>query len=90
MDFEKRRYLRQGIRCSNDADGSLLLTFEPRQGRYRPWWKQIEVIVHDRPRLSRVSSRAVSVRRAPDSTADGVDFYIPDIPNGGTITIGPA
>jgi alpha-glucosidase len=87
MDFEKRRYLRQGIRCSNDADGSLLLTFEPRQGRYNPWWQRIAVIVHDSPHTSRVSSPSVPIRIGRESAADRVGFDIPDIPNGGTIRI---
>ena len=87
MDFEKGRFLRQRIRCSNDADGGLVLTFEPRQGRYDPWWRWIEVIVHDRPGTSRVSSPSVPIRVEHQSGAARLGFDIPDIPNGGTIRI---
>ena len=40
-----RDYLRQSVRCSVAEDG-LLIEFEPRQGSYRPWWRQIELVVH--------------------------------------------
>lgn len=41
--------LRQAVRCSVTAKG-VLLRFAPRQGAWRPWWKQIVVTVHgDRP-----------------------------------------
>jgi alpha-glucosidase len=87
--FEKGDYLRQSIRCATAAGGGLRIIFERRDGRYRPWWKQIEVIVHDRPGSSRVSSAAVPVRSANDPSADTVKFYIPDVPTGGTITVDP-
>ena len=37
--------LRQTIRCTVRPTG-VSLQFGPRQGRYRPWWKSIEVTVH--------------------------------------------
>ncbi len=37
--------LRQAIRCETTGDGVRLI-FEPRQGRFRPWWKEIAVTVH--------------------------------------------
>jgi len=36
------------MRCSVDDQGRLALTFEPRQGHYRPWWREIEILVHGR------------------------------------------
>jgi alpha-glucosidase len=37
--------LRQDIQCIETPKG-IALRFGPRQGSYRPWWKQIEVTVH--------------------------------------------
>jgi len=37
--------LRQTIRCTQGKDG-LMVHFDKRVGRYKPWWKQIEVTVH--------------------------------------------
>jgi alpha-glucosidase len=87
MDFGKGAYLRQHIQCARTSSGDLLITFEPRQGRYRPWWKQIEVIVHDRPTSSRVSSRSVRIQNSPDPEPGSLNFLIADVPNGGLVTI---
>jgi alpha-glucosidase len=37
--------LRQTIQCSVTANG-VALRFGPREGSWRPWWKQIAVTVH--------------------------------------------
>jgi alpha-glucosidase len=37
--------LRQEVSCSVTA-GRVALNFGPREGRYKPWWKQIAVTVH--------------------------------------------
>ena len=37
--------LRQTVRCTLGKDG-LMLHFDKREGRYKPWWKQIAVTVH--------------------------------------------
>lgn len=58
--------LRQAVTCSATANG-VVLNFGPREGSYRPWWKQIAVIVHgaraaqmtiaDQPRAATVAVR---------------------------------
>jgi alpha-glucosidase len=90
MGFEKGDFLRQVVRCTVDDRGNVAITFDPRQGGYRPWWKQIEVVVHGRSGQDRVSSSTVPVRSGRASTAGSVDFYLSDIPNGGTIKINRA
>ncbi len=85
--FQRDQYLRQTVRCETGEGGKLIINFEPRQGRYRPWWKKIEVIVHDRPKTSAVSGTTIAIRHAPSSAGDDVDILIPDIPRGGTIRI---
>jgi alpha-glucosidase len=37
--------LRQTIRCSVGTNG-VVLSFGPRKGSWRPWWKRIDVTVH--------------------------------------------
>jgi alpha-glucosidase len=37
--------LRQTVRCTPGKDG-LMLHFDKREGRFKPWWKQIAVTVH--------------------------------------------
>ena len=85
-DFEKGQYLRQSIRCAVDHRGMTAITFDRRQGRYRPWWSEIEIIVHGRPAASKVTSPTVSVGPVQNSS-DTVSFRIPDVSKGGTIMI---
>ena len=49
MAFTRGEYLRQLVRCSVDNQGRVAVTFDRREGRYRPWWKQIEITVRGRP-----------------------------------------
>jgi alpha-glucosidase len=87
MGFEKGDYLRQVIRCTVDDRGNVAITFDPREGRYHPWWSRIEVIVHGRSAQDRVSSSTIPIRTAHDSGAGSVDFYLADVPYGATIKI---
>lgn len=56
--------LRQTIRCETAADG-MRLTFEPRQGNFQPWWKEIAVIVHG-------GSAEPKARLVPDQPRGGI------------------
>jgi len=38
-------YLRQGLRCHTDAQG-VTVEFAAREGHYKPWWHEIELVVH--------------------------------------------
>jgi alpha-glucosidase len=88
--FEKGEYLRQSIRCAFGDRGEMGITFEPRQGRYRPWWTKIEVIVHDRPKPSRVSHSGALIPSSSDPLTESLKFSIPDASAGRRITIEPA
>jgi alpha-glucosidase len=46
MAFERGGYLRQAIRCTQKADG-VDVEFAARQGRYKPWWHELTVRIHD-------------------------------------------
>jgi alpha-glucosidase len=87
MGFERGEYLRQVVRCTLDDRGRIAIKFEPRQGRFRPWWKEIQIVVHGRSAQDRVSGASVRVRNAKDSNPESATFYIADLPKGGTILI---
>ena len=89
MNFEGNDYLRQVVRCSNNDRGQLAISFEPRQGRYRPWWTQIKVTVHGRSAQDRVSSSSIAIRSSKEPGPDSAIFDIPDVPQGGTIVVEP-
>ncbi len=86
--FEKGDYLRQTVRCSVGQRGNLTVTFEPREGRFAPWWRKIAVIVHDRPMGSRVTSPKMRIEMSRRPAAEALEFEIPDPRSGGTISIG--
>ena len=87
MDFEKGEYLRQTIRCARNPNGSLSITFEPREGRYRPWWTAIDVVVHDRSPADSVSSSTLRIAKAPKAATGTVEFTIGDTAAGGDVVI---
>jgi len=86
--FQKGAYLRQAVRCSVGEGGNLTVTFEPREGRFAPWWRKIAVIVHDRPEASRVTSPTMRIEMSARPAAEALEFEIPDPRTGGTISIG--
>jgi alpha-glucosidase len=46
MAFEHDGYLRQKIRCTARPDG-VDVQFAAREGRFKPWWQQLAVRIHD-------------------------------------------
>ena len=88
MAFDKGDYLRQTIHCASGEDQSLVISFDPREGRFAPWWKQIELVVHDRSGRSSVSGEVGPIQRSKNPPSGTMAFSIPDIPKGGMITIG--
>jgi alpha-glucosidase len=85
--FRHGHYLRQSIRCGNGSGGRLIISFGPRQGDFAPWWKQIDVVVHDRAPASTIASSNLRVSK---STRGGtaLEFQLPDAPAGGEIIVG--
>jgi alpha-glucosidase len=87
MAFEKGEFLRQAIRCSAGPGRAATITLEPRQGSYRPWWTQIEMIVHGRSGRSRVSSVTIPIQPGRGPSGQFLEFIIPDVPAGAIIRI---
>lgn len=45
LGYTRGAFLRQAVRCEAGADG-VTVTLDAAQGRYRPWWRAIAVVVH--------------------------------------------
>ena len=86
MAFNSGHYLRQLVRCSIGPQGQLVVNFGRRQGDYLPWWKQIDVIVHDRSAADLVTSDTVRLSKR-NKKAGVLEFEVPDLPAGGQIAI---
>jgi len=87
LAFAKGHYLRQAIRCSRDGTGGLRISFEPREGDYRPWWQALSITVHgwSRPGSVTVGGKAVETRF--DADAGTLRFDLPDMAGGGEVAI---
>ena len=88
MAFSDGHFLRQAITCSTRADGKLAITFGPRQGDFAPWWKQIDLVVHDRSSADAVVSSTVRLSKNTTATPGLVQFEMADVPVGGQIVVG--
>ena len=88
MGFEKGEYLRQTIRCATNSNGSVSIAFEPREGRYRPWWHRIDLIVHDRSPADSVRSSTLQIAKAAKAAPGTVQFSIADTAEGGEVVVG--
>jgi hypothetical protein len=67
----------------------LVITIEPRQGNFAPWWKQIHVLVHDRSPAEAIASTTVRVLKSERPATEALEFEIADAPAGGRIVVGP-
>ena len=45
MAYTRQGFLRQEVRCTRTAAG-MDIDFEPREGLYQPWWRQVTLRVH--------------------------------------------
>lgn len=87
LDYQRRAFLRQAIRCTADASG-VKLSFAPREGSYRPWWKAIAVTVHGWDAGgAEVRGGGKTVRANVDPAATALTFTLPDQPRGGEVVI---
>ena len=66
--------LRQTVRCTPGKDG-LMLHFDQREGRYKPWWKKIAVTLHGWSGPAKVRGMD---RVETDAERKTVRFVIPD------------
>ncbi|WP_343521471.1 TIM-barrel domain-containing protein, partial [Sphingomonas sp.] len=75
--IERGAYLRQSFRCAATAEG-LRIELGAREGKLKPWWREISVAVHgqDNARTVRLGTRTIAA--VHDGTADLLGFSIPD------------
>jgi alpha-glucosidase len=87
LAYRGQGYLRQFVSCGQTA-GGLSVEFAARQGAYPPWWRHIEVRVHDWHGAARVALdgriSAPSVRR---SASDTLLIQVEDIAGPARLTI---
>lgn len=81
LKFKAGDFARQTVRCTAGANGVTSIGFAAREGRYRPWWKAIALVIHGdkAPALARIGKQAFK--------ADGARIVIPDQPGAVTVTL---
>ena len=82
-------YLRQSFRCSTTEKG-LRIDLDARQGKLKPWWREIAMTVHAVSDLGAVRLGRRTIAARMDESADRVRFTLPDSAGAATITlVGP-
>ena len=89
MGYARGAFLRQTVRCEKTATG-LTVAFDKREGSFKPWWKQLRVIVHGMPQPATVKLGTKTVAMQADAAAQTLTFDIADQPRAATITVGGA
>ncbi|AXJ94192.1 MULTISPECIES: TIM-barrel domain-containing protein [unclassified Sphingomonas] len=85
MAFRKGVYLRQQVRCTITPAG-LRIAFDARQGRFRPWWSRIAIVVHGWQGAATVSGLGVSAAQL-DTATGTIRFDLPDRAKAGELVI---
>jgi len=78
--------LRQTIRCVLGKDG-IALHFDKRDGRFKPWWKAIEVTVHGWSGSAVVRSNGKVIPSVSGEIKRTIAFSVPDQPGQSDIVI---
>eukprot|EP01037_Dinobryon_pediforme_P006390 gene6390-6456_t len=87
MNFAHGEFMRQTVRCTADANGVQTITFDAREGRFRPWWKSIALIVHGGkvPAGATLRGKTITPTKTGDDTATAI--VIPDQPGAAVVTL---
>ncbi len=86
MAFSRGGYLRQELRCTVTPDG-VRLAFAAREGRFKPWWRQIAVTVHGWSGGARVNEGHGEVATTANADAQTIAFTVPDQPRAAEIMV---
>lgn len=82
--FTRGEFFRQQIHCRIDGGKTGELSFEGRQGSFKPWWDHIRVVIHGSVRYSAsLAGQPITV----DQQAGQFAFNLPDMSRGGTVTL---
>lgn len=87
MAYTRGVLLRQTVRCERTASG-LTITFDKREGSFRPWWKQLRVVVHGMAQPATVKLGARTIAAQADAAAQTLTFDIADQARAAVVTIG--
>lgn len=81
--YQRGAFLRQTVRC--DAHG---LTFAAREGRYRPWWSTVRVVLHGwTGRAAQVRLDGRNLPAQIDARAQTLSFDLPDLAKTARVSI---
>jgi alpha-glucosidase len=84
--FQRGHFLRQTIQCRSGPGGQLVIIFNRREGDYVPWWKEIQIGVHDGLAMRSVTSATIHVSKSTKAV-NGLELEIADVPDGGQIIV---
>ncbi len=84
--YQKESFLRQGVTCSGDAD-NMQIAFGKRKGRFAPWWKEIEIVVHGSVQSASVKLGSKTLPATHDQANQTLRFIIADQPGTARIAI---
>jgi alpha-glucosidase len=91
FNYRKGEFLRQSFECKLEGQ-TLTVRFDPRQGSYPAWWKQIEVVVYDwqtAAASAKLDGKADLALRY-DAKAKALHITASDIPGKSELTLSPA
>ena len=78
--------LRQTVRCTRTARG-LTIDFSPREGAYKPWWKEIAVTMHGWDGKGAARMRGKANATTGDAARRTLSFKLPDQSGAARVTI---
>jgi alpha-glucosidase len=91
--YQQGEFLRQEFACQYD-NNSLRVHFNPRQGKYLPWWKTLEIVIYNWPsgraeaKLSVHTSSASPLKTTYDAPSHALHVIVPDVAGEAELTIG--
>ncbi|MBV8603814.1 MAG: glycoside hydrolase family 31 protein [Pelomonas sp.] len=82
LAYRRGEFLRQQIRCEDGPTG-LQVRFEPREGRWQPWWNGVTLYVHGwQGAAPRASAGGLALATSVDATQAAAVILAPDIVDG--------
>jgi|CXWL01.1.fsa_nt_gi alpha-glucosidase len=79
MGFTRGEFSRQKISCLGNANGLTALRIGKREGRFAPWWKEMQVVIHGKTRYgASLDGKSLHV----DQSDGASRFVLPDVPHG--------
>lgn len=82
FQYQKGEFLRQAFTCTTDEQG-VHLHFGAREGKYAPWWKNIEVVVYDWSSSkadAHLNGSGAAIHTSYDKGTRALHLVVPDIP----------